>query len=611
MANAHVDDKSGSFRMSDSLAGAGMSSRSSLSSKIDSMGHHRQVSHPRDSGMLIKLEKAVENLSLEKAEPVEHVKPKQGALMRKLSWLISPKKKPPKSNARKHASPSIPEGGGDGKDHFEFLFAQAEATLGELLVKAGASFNARSTLQEDCHPHPHPHQEHHHESSRSNGAFDSASVRLGGSFNRSGGVAGHARRNSLSRVWQQLGGSLFCGSGHINALLVEDMERRGIAPMPQTPPATYFGDGAVEDMVADESYWQSLAESILRQRQKTTDLDLHAVDHLEEQNELNIKDRTMGTSTEYSVTPVSSSQRIDIPSRELEAECQVSEIMSVPVDHNVPGREEDSCRWAICEMTECSLEDSHNELLVPVEFGHGCTRLNTTLDASPNLAHNYQLHINNSRADNEGIGSSSSSKSVVDLLNCYSRPMLAVASASDEVVEPSLAQATASNSSAVCASSSTVEVTAQFSEQSLALAPRMEPNEINLDSLTNVTTSGTVISTTDSRAQKQPELANNSARVSLMVLLHEETVASVEIVDTQDEIEEVGQAQTVVPQEEERLVAEEPLALFCCVCMVRRKGAALIPCGHTFCRICSKQLYAGRGACPLCNNLIVQLLDIF
>ncbi|OAY67857.1 hypothetical protein ACMD2_26255, partial [Ananas comosus] len=29
----------------------------------------------------------------------------------------------------------------------------------------------------------------------------------------------------------------------------------------------------------------------------------------------------------------------------------------------------------------------------------------------------------------------------------------------------------------------------------------------------------------------------------------------------------------------------------CCVCMVRHKGAAFIPCGHTFCRLCSRELW--------------------
>ncbi|CAN1842000.1 hypothetical protein LINPERHAP1_LOCUS36700 [Linum perenne] len=36
--------------------------------------------------------------------------------------------------------------------------------------------------------------------------------------------------------------------------------------------------------------------------------------------------------------------------------------------------------------------------------------------------------------------------------------------------------------------------------------------------------------------------------------------------------------------------------------MVRHKGAALIPCGHTFCRLCSRELWVQRGNCPLNNN---------
>ncbi|KAL8529160.1 hypothetical protein ACS0TY_006568 [Phlomoides rotata] len=49
----------------------------------------------------------------------------------------------------------------------------------------------------------------------------------------------------------------------------------------------------------------------------------------------------------------------------------------------------------------------------------------------------------------------------------------------------------------------------------------------------------------------------------------------------------------------------------CCVCMVRHKGSAFIPCGHTFCRLCSRELWVQRGHCPLCNNYILEILDIF
>ncbi|KAM3395272.1 mitochondrial ubiquitin ligase activator of nfkb 1 [Capsicum galapagoense] len=49
----------------------------------------------------------------------------------------------------------------------------------------------------------------------------------------------------------------------------------------------------------------------------------------------------------------------------------------------------------------------------------------------------------------------------------------------------------------------------------------------------------------------------------------------------------------------------------CCVCMERNKGAAFIPCGHTYCRVCSTELFMNRGLCPLCNCSITQILNIF
>ena len=49
----------------------------------------------------------------------------------------------------------------------------------------------------------------------------------------------------------------------------------------------------------------------------------------------------------------------------------------------------------------------------------------------------------------------------------------------------------------------------------------------------------------------------------------------------------------------------------CCVCMLRHKGSAFIPCGHTFCRLCSRELWVQRGNCPLCNGFILEILDIF
>lgn len=49
----------------------------------------------------------------------------------------------------------------------------------------------------------------------------------------------------------------------------------------------------------------------------------------------------------------------------------------------------------------------------------------------------------------------------------------------------------------------------------------------------------------------------------------------------------------------------------CCICMVKHKGAAFAPCGHSFCRMCSRELMVAKGSCPLCNNFIVEILEIF
>ncbi|KAL5700068.1 hypothetical protein ACHQM5_025567 [Ranunculus cassubicifolius] len=64
-------------------------------------------------------------------------------------------------------------------------------------------------------------------------------------------------------------------------------------------------------------------------------------------------------------------------------------------------------------------------------------------------------------------------------------------------------------------------------------------------------------------------------------------------------------------EEREREKVEAGNDSMCCVCMGRKKGAAFIPCGHTFCRVCSREIWLNRGTCPLCNRSIVEILDIF
>lgn len=84
-------------------------------------------------------------------------------------------------------------------------------------------------------------------------------------------------------------------------------------------------------------------------------------------------------------------------------------------------------------------------------------------------------------------------------------------------------------------------------------------------------------------------------RVSLMRLLEETAVGGDE-----------GEA-----MQKEKVPGELGSDSVCCVCMVRKKGAAFIPCGHTFCRVCSRELWLNRGSCPLCNRSILEILDIF
>ncbi|XP_024005398.1 uncharacterized protein LOC18029983 [Eutrema salsugineum] len=92
-------------------------------------------------------------------------------------------------------------------------------------------------------------------------------------------------------------------------------------------------------------------------------------------------------------------------------------------------------------------------------------------------------------------------------------------------------------------------------------------------------------------------------RMSLMELLEDNAGAM-------SDVTERGEA-----EEEETMVTTTAMVTTtdsgCCVCMIRSKGAAFIPCGHTFCRLCSRELWVQRGNCPLCNTSILQVLNIF
>ncbi|KAG6722040.1 hypothetical protein I3843_03G144100 [Carya illinoinensis] len=105
----------------------------------------------------------------------------------------------------------------------------------------------------------------------------------------------------------------------------------------------------------------------------------------------------------------------------------------------------------------------------------------------------------------------------------------------------------------------------------------------------------------DQAETEESEAAEPPARMSLMDLM------DYNIGEEEEEEEEEAKAE----EEGEVVGGGGGVEHKCCVCMVRHKGAAFIPCGHTFCRLCSRELMVGRGNCPLCNRFILEILDIF
>ncbi|KAE8685835.1 Detected protein of confused Function [Hibiscus syriacus] len=114
---------------------------------------------------------------------------------------------------------------------------------------------------------------------------------------------------------------------------------------------------------------------------------------------------------------------------------------------------------------------------------------------------------------------------------------------------------------------------------------------------------GTVLAL-DRALSERESAAEDPVRMSLMEFLQETDL--------------IGPRHTTVNagddeenEEKETVAASVGMQHTCCVCMVRHRGAAFIPCGHTFCRVCSRELWVQRGDCPPCSGIIMEILDIF
>lgn len=110
--------------------------------------------------------------------------------------------------------------------------------------------------------------------------------------------------------------------------------------------------------------------------------------------------------------------------------------------------------------------------------------------------------------------------------------------------------------------------------------------------------------------------AEQPARVSLMVLLEQTAEDQWSSGREGASAAAMSALAAFLDEEESPAPAEDIVGAgdvlhVCCICMMRPKAAAFIPCGHTFCRRCSRELWVNRGSCPLCNGLIFEILDLF
>ncbi|KAL4342036.1 hypothetical protein GQ457_08G020650 [Hibiscus cannabinus] len=105
-------------------------------------------------------------------------------------------------------------------------------------------------------------------------------------------------------------------------------------------------------------------------------------------------------------------------------------------------------------------------------------------------------------------------------------------------------------------------------------------------------------------AEEEDTEGEEPVKMSLMDLLGE--TGSSYIDEDDDEYYEEEEE-----EEEEEIVQATGTQFTCCVCKVDITSSAFMPCEHTFCRLCSKELSVHRGCCPLCNGFVSEILHIF
>ncbi|KAM3216911.1 putative protein isoform X2 [Capsicum annuum] len=97
------------------------------------------------------------------------------------------------------------------------------------------------------------------------------------------------------------------------------------------------------------------------------------------------------------------------------------------------------------------------------------------------------------------------------------------------------------------------------------------------------------------------EVEDQPVRMSLMALLTEnDGDGSAYMMGDEDEEEDYDELDGVNEVPAADACAGASGENNCCVCMLRQKGAAFIPCGHTFCRLCSRELWVQRGLVSRC-----------